>query len=74
LIISGLGLMYRWARIVMPSFSRYLLARKVHGAQLNRLNLTGGDCFVLELLVDNMTHTPELIDQVWEQMQKKYKY
>jgi len=71
LIISGLGLMYRWARIVMPSFSRYLLARKVHGAQLNRLNLTGGDCFVLELLVDNMTHTPELIDQMFEELQKK---
>ena len=49
----------------MTFLSRYLLARKVHGAQLNRLNLTSGDCFVLEMLVDNMTQTPELIDQVW---------
>lgn len=71
LLISGLGLFYRWARIVVPSFSRYLLARKVHGAQLNRLNLTSGDCFVLEMLVDNMTQTPELIDQMLEELQKK---
>jgi len=71
LLLSGLGLFYRWARIAVPSFSRYLLSRKVHGAQLNQLNLTGGDCFVLEMLVDNMTQTPELIDQVLEELQKK---
>ena len=43
---------------------RYLLARKIHGSQLGRLHLTSGDCFVLEMVVDNMGQTPQLMDQV----------
>ena len=52
LVLSVLGLVYRTARISVPSLSRYLLSRKVHGKslqQLERLRLNSGDCFVLEV-------------------------
>ena len=49
LILSMLGLVYRAARITIPSLSRYLLQRKVHGRQLQRLPMNSGDCFVLEV-------------------------
>jgi len=71
LIISLVGLVYRWVRIVVPSLSRYLLARKIHGTQLSSLDMTSGDCFVLEMVVDNMSKTPEMLDQILEELEKK---
>eukprot|EP00092_Neocalanus_flemingeri_P018947 GFUD01020527.1.p1 GENE.GFUD01020527.1~~GFUD01020527.1.p1 ORF type:complete len:460 (+),score=47.04 GFUD01020527.1:248-1627(+) len=71
LFISILGIFYRWGRIAVPSFSRYLLARKIHGKQLQRLHLTSGDCFVLEMVLDNMSQTPKMIDQMLEEVEKK---
>jgi len=71
LLISVLGVFYRLGRILVPAFSRYLLTRKIHGTQLGRLQLSSGDCFVLEMLVDNLSQTPKLIDQVLEEIEKK---
>jgi len=71
LIISFLGIFYRLGRILVPSFSRHLLGRKLHGSQLARIHLTSGDCFVLEMIVDNLSQTPRLIDQVFEEIEKR---
>merc|ERR1740128_565931 len=62
---------FRWARIMVPSFSRYLLNRRIHGNQLQRIDLSSGDCFVLEMVIDNLTQTPKLIDQMLEEIEKK---
>ena len=62
--ISCLGIVYRVLRIVSPSFSRMLLLRKVHGSQLNGIILSSGECFVLELVIDNLSNTPMFIDSV----------
>ena len=64
LLISLLGIFYRLARILVPPFSRHLLTRKIHGNQLSTVYLSSGDCFVLEMVVDNLSETPKLIDQV----------
>jgi len=71
LLISLLGIFYRLARILVPPFSRHLLTRKIHGNQLSTVYLSSGDCFVLEMLVDNLSETPKLIDQVLEEVEKK---
>ena len=62
LVISVLGLIFRLLRISFPIFSKMLLLRKVHGSQLRGLILTSGECFVLELLLDNLTHVPAFSD------------
>ena len=62
LVISVLGLISRLLRISFPIFSKMLLLRKVHGSQLRGLILTSGECFVLELLLDNLTHVPAFSD------------
>merc|ERR1712173_370130 len=71
ILISIVGIFYRLARILVPAFSRHLLGRKLHGSQLARINLTSGECFVLEMIVDNLAQTPKLIDQVFEEIEKK---
>lgn len=53
-----LGFIFRLFRLAFPLFSRLLLIRKVHGNQLSGLILTSGECFVLELVIDNLTHVP----------------
>lgn len=68
LFVSLLGLLYRWARIALPGLSRYLLARKVHGRQLDNLNLGSADCFVLEMVVDNMKQNPVQLDQMLDEL------
>merc|ERR1711892_1569060 len=71
ILISIFGIFYRLGRIMVPAFSRHLLARKIHGKQLQGLHLTSGDCFVLEMVVDNMSQTPKDIDQMLEEIVKK---
>ena len=62
--ISCLGIIFRVMRILFPSFSKMLLLRKVHGSQLNGIIMSSGECFVLELVIDNLSNTPMFIDSV----------
>merc|ERR1712098_893147 len=62
--ISALGVLFRLLRISSPFFSKLLLLRKVHGHQLSGLILTSGECFVLELLIDNLTNVPIFTESV----------
>ena len=62
--ISCLGIIFRVMRILSPSFSKMLLLRKVHGSQLNGIIMSSGECFVLELIIDNLSNTPMFIDSV----------
>ena len=64
LVISVVGVIFRLLRIAFPAFSKMLLLRKVHGSQLRGLILTSGEYFVLELLLDNLTHVPAFSDAV----------
>lgn len=41
-----------------------MLLRKVHGSQLNGIILSSGECFVLELVIDNLSNTPVFTDSV----------
>ena len=47
-------LVYRFARISIPEFSRTMLMRKVHGKQLRGVHLRAADYFVLDLMAQNM--------------------
>jgi len=71
LLLSAGGILYRWARLMIPAFSRYCLRRKIHGKKLDRVVLSSGDCFVLEMVVDNLAATPKLLDTVLEELEKK---
>ena len=64
LAISCLGILFRALRLLSPSFSKMLLLRKVHGPQLNGIIMSSGECFVLELILDNLTNTPVFTDSV----------
>lgn len=54
LALSILMLVYRFARISIPEFSRTMLMRKVHGKQLRGVHLRSADYFVLDLMAQNM--------------------
>jgi len=67
--ISVLGLIYRFARIMIPDLSRSILMRKVRAWRLENLELSGADCFVLDMLADNLPHT--MMDQVLGEIAKR---
>jgi len=67
--VSTLGLVYRFARIMIPDLSRSVLMRKVRAWRLENLELSGADCFVLDLLGDNIPHP--VMDQVLGEIAKK---
>merc|ERR1711992_1615 len=67
--VSTIGLVYRFARIMIPDLSRSVLLRKVRAWRLENLELSGADCFVLDLLGDNIPHP--VMDQVLGEIAKK---
>ena len=54
--ISVIGLIFRFARIMIPDLSRSILMRKVRAWRLDTLQLTGAECFMLDVLADNLSH------------------
>lgn len=67
--VSVLGLIYRFARIMIPDLSRSILMRKVRAWRLDNLELSGADCFVLHMLSDNLPCT--VMDQVLGEIGKR---
>eukprot|EP00092_Neocalanus_flemingeri_P061273 GFUD01073628.1.p2 GENE.GFUD01073628.1~~GFUD01073628.1.p2 ORF type:complete len:185 (+),score=35.78 GFUD01073628.1:3-557(+) len=67
--ISVLGLVYRFARIMIPDLSRSILMRKVRAWRLENLELSGADCFVLDMLGDNIPHP--VMDQLLGEIAKR---
>merc|ERR1712020_709642 len=60
--LSVIGLIYRFARLMIPDLSRTILLRKVPAAWLRTMELTSGESFVLESMAANMPHP--MIEQV----------
>merc|ERR1712106_524405 len=57
LVVSGLGVIYRIAYAMIPSFARSRLLRKIHSKGVDNFNLykfTTSYCFVLDLVLDNI--------------------
>ena len=48
--------------LLIPMIPRSILMRKVRAWRLDNLELSGADCFVLDMLADNLPHT--VMDQV----------
>jgi len=67
--VSVLGLIYRFARIMIPDLSRSILMRKVRAWRLDNLELSGADCFVLDMLADNLPHN--VMDQLLGEISKR---
>jgi len=67
--VSVLGLIFRFARIMIPDLSRSILMRKVRAWRLDNLELSGADCFVLDMLADNLPHT--VMDQLLGEISKR---
>ena len=55
--LSTMGLLYRVARIAVPDISRSMLLNKVSARSLERVDLSGSDCFMLDMLATNLPHT-----------------
>jgi hypothetical protein len=65
---------YRIARISIPSFSRSMLTRKVPGPQLQSVDLyTSADYFVMDLMVQNMDLGTRQMEKVLDEIEKKTK-
>merc|ERR1712204_27520 len=50
------ALIGRFARIMIPDLSRSILMRKARAWRLDTLQLTGAECFMLDVLADNLSH------------------
>jgi len=68
-VLSVIGLIYRLARIMIPDLSRAVLMRHVKAWSLDNLDLSSGDCFVLDMLAANVPHY--VMDQVLLEIAKK---
>merc|ERR1712038_1539722 len=67
---SVIGLIYRFARMMIPDLSRSILLRKVPAWKLGNLELSAADSFVLESMAVNMPHNA--MDQVISEIAKKH--
>jgi len=67
--ISVIGLVYRFARMMIPDLSRSVLLRKIHAWHLQNLDLKASDCFVLHFLAENLPH--DVMEQVMEFIAKR---
>ena len=43
----------------------------MHGGYLDRLTLTSGECFVLEMVIDNLKTTPNQVTNVLEEIESR---
>jgi len=68
-VISIIGLIYRFARMMVPDLSRSILVRRVKAWRLENLELTGADCFVLDMLAANVPH--HIMDAMLERIAKR---
>jgi len=68
-ILSIIGLLYRFARIVVPELSKSILMRRVKAWRLDNLDLNSAECFVLDMLAANIPH--HVMDQVLLEIAKK---
>merc|ERR1712083_543830 len=64
-----IGLVYRFARMMIPDLSRSVLMRKIHAWHLQNLDLKASDCFVLHFLAGNLPH--DVMEQVMEFIAKR---
>merc|ERR1711953_551932 len=67
--ISVIGLVYRFARMMIPDLSRAILIRKIHTWHLQNLDLKSSDCFVLHFMAENLPH--DVMEQVMEFIAKR---
>ena len=51
---------------------RFYCCRKVHGTQLNGLKFTSGECFVLEMIVDNLKTTPTMVAMFLDELENRF--
>ncbi len=55
--ISVVGLVFRVARISFPGLSRHILMTHVHASKLQKAYLSDSDCFMLDMISQNMSHS-----------------
>merc|ERR1719291_47743 len=48
-------------RVVSPDFAKYSVSRKCHNENLDDVRITSGECFVLELIIDNLSNEPRKV-------------
>merc|ERR1719319_104859 len=76
LVLSILGVIYRIAGISIPSFAKSRMSRKVHVTHLRDIHMTSAECFVLGMVLDNMSSRlmgPNVQDQMLEELGTLYK-
>jgi len=76
LVMSILGVIYRVAGMSIPSFAKSRMSRKVHVGHLRDIHMTSAECFVLGMVLDNMSSRlmgPNVQDQMLEELGTLYK-
>lgn len=76
ILLSIAGVIYRLATMSIPSFAKSRMARKVHGGYLRDIRLSSAECFVLGMVLDNMSSRlmgPNVQDQMLEELESLYK-
>merc|ERR1712111_181156 len=69
IFVSVIGLIFRFARIMIPDLSRTLLLRVTHAQFLQDLDLSSADYFVLHFVAENIPH--EVMESVMEHISKR---
>ena len=52
-------------------FPRQTLSRKCHNGNLDGVRISSGECFVLELIVDNLSNEPRKVRELLREMRTK---
>jgi len=69
IFVSVIGLIFRFARIMIPDLSRTLLLRVTHAQFLQDLDLSSADYFILHFVAENIPH--EVMESVMEHISKR---
>ena len=54
-----------------PCFPRHTLSRKCHNVNLDGVRITSGECFVLELIIDNLSNEPRKVRELLREVRTK---
>ncbi len=52
-------------------FPRYSVSRKCHNGNLDGVRITSGECFVLELIIDNLSNEPRKVRDLLREVRTK---
>ena len=56
---------------MLALLSRYSVSRKCHNENLDDVRITSGECFVLQLIIDNLSNEPRKVRELLKEVKNK---